>query len=240
MTIANRGRLDVRARHHPARVRAGATAGRGVAARHRAGAGPGGPGSGLALPGRRLWTRGDDASAGPEGRSAGTGRGYRRRRGPGRGQRCAAARRGSPAVRVPRPRPAQRDAAIPGAPYDLVYARLVLFHLPERVAVLGRLWDAVAPGGHLVVQDYDLAAVGSVPRMPIDDQLAGFILRCLHRGRLRGARRGPAAPAVRARRVSDSRTRPTSPAGWTGSPTPRRCWRGSSAASCRPRSAGAW
>ena len=67
------------------------------------------------------------------------------------------------------------ETAIPGAPYDLVYARLVLFHLPERVAVLGRLWDAVAPGGHLVVQDYDLAAVGSVPRMPIDDQLAGFI-----------------------------------------------------------------
>jgi hypothetical protein len=52
----------------------------------------------------------------------------------------------------------------------------VLFHLPERVAVLGRLWDAVAPGGHLVVQDYDLSAVGSVPRMPIDDRLAGFIL----------------------------------------------------------------
>ena len=67
------------------------------------------------------------------------------------------------------------DAAIPGAPYDLVYARLVLFHLPERVAVLGRLWDAVAPGGHLVIQDYDLAAVGSVPRTPLDDQLAGFI-----------------------------------------------------------------
>ena len=64
---------------------------------------------------------------------------------------------------------------IPGAPYDLVYARLVLFHLSDRVAVLGRLWDAVAPGGHLVVQDYDLSAVGSVPRMPIDDQLAGFI-----------------------------------------------------------------
>jgi SAM-dependent methyltransferase len=67
------------------------------------------------------------------------------------------------------------ETAIPGAPYDLVYARLVLFHLPERVAVLSRLWDAVAPGGHLVVQDYDLAAVGSVPRMPIDEQLAGFI-----------------------------------------------------------------
>jgi SAM-dependent methyltransferase len=67
-------------------------------------------------------------------------------------------------------------AQIPGAPYDLVYARLVLFHLPERVAVLGRLWEAVAPGGHLVVQDYDLSAVGSVPRTPFDDELAGFIL----------------------------------------------------------------
>jgi SAM-dependent methyltransferase len=71
----------------------------------------------------------------------------------------------------------RRDCDVPGAPYDLVYARLVLFHLPERVAVLGRLWDAVAPGGHLVVQDYDLAGVGSVPRQPLDDELAGFILR---------------------------------------------------------------
>jgi SAM-dependent methyltransferase len=58
------------------------------------------------------------------------------------------------------------DGPIPGAPYDLVYARLLLFHLPERAAVLARLWDAVAPGGHLVVQDYDLRAVGVLP--PLD------------------------------------------------------------------------
>jgi 2-polyprenyl-3-methyl-5-hydroxy-6-metoxy-1,4-benzoquinol methylase len=68
------------------------------------------------------------------------------------------------------------EVAVPGGPYDVVYARLVLFHLPERVAVLRRLWEAVAPGGHLVVQDYDLATVGSVPRRAIDDQLSGFIL----------------------------------------------------------------
>jgi SAM-dependent methyltransferase len=68
------------------------------------------------------------------------------------------------------------ENAIPGAPYDLVYARLVLFHLPDRVAVLRRLWDAVAPGGHLVVQDYDLAGVGTVPRTPLDERLADFIL----------------------------------------------------------------
>ncbi|HEX5494454.1 MAG TPA: methyltransferase domain-containing protein [Mycobacteriales bacterium] len=68
------------------------------------------------------------------------------------------------------------DAAIPGAPYDLVYTRLVLFHLPERVAVLSKLWDAVAPGGHLVVQDYDLSVVGSVPRTPIDERLVGLLM----------------------------------------------------------------
>jgi trans-aconitate methyltransferase len=52
---------------------------------------------------------------------------------------------------------------VPGAPFDLVYARLLLFHLPQRVSVLARLWDAVAPGGHLVVQDYDLRTVSVLP-----------------------------------------------------------------------------
>ena len=55
------------------------------------------------------------------------------------------------------------DEPVPGAPFDLVYARLLLFHLPQRAAVLARLWDAVAPGGHLVVQDYDLRSVSVLP-----------------------------------------------------------------------------
>jgi SAM-dependent methyltransferase len=55
------------------------------------------------------------------------------------------------------------DEPVPGGPYDLVYARLLLFHLPQRVAVLARLWDAVAPGGVLVVQDYDLGSIDVVP-----------------------------------------------------------------------------
>jgi SAM-dependent methyltransferase len=54
---------------------------------------------------------------------------------------------------------------IPGAPFDLVYARLLLFHLPQRVDVLARLWDAVAPGGHLLVQDYDLRSVSTLPQL---------------------------------------------------------------------------
>jgi trans-aconitate methyltransferase len=55
------------------------------------------------------------------------------------------------------------DEPIPGGPYDLVYARLLVFHLPQRVAVLRRLWDAVAPGGHLLVQDYDISKAGPAP-----------------------------------------------------------------------------
>jgi len=54
---------------------------------------------------------------------------------------------------------------IPRAPFDLVYARLLLFHLPQRVSVLARLWDAVAPGGHLLVQDYDLRGISMLPEL---------------------------------------------------------------------------
>jgi ubiquinone/menaquinone biosynthesis C-methylase UbiE len=54
---------------------------------------------------------------------------------------------------------------IPGAPFDVVYARLLLFHLPQRIAVLARLWDAVAPGGHLVVQDYDVRSASVLPAL---------------------------------------------------------------------------
>lgn len=65
---------------------------------------------------------------------------------------------------------------VPGAPFDLVYARLLLFHLPERVAVLARLWDSVAPGGHLVVQDYDLRAVGVLPELASVDEVGRVII----------------------------------------------------------------
>ena len=54
---------------------------------------------------------------------------------------------------------------VPGGPYDLVFARLLLFHLPQRLAVLRRLWDAVAPGGHLVVQEYDLRTISVLPSL---------------------------------------------------------------------------
>ena len=59
-----------------------------------------------------------------------------------------------------------QDAPVPQGPYDVVLARLLLFHLPSRVEVLARLWDAVAPGGHLVVQDYDLTTADVLAPAP--------------------------------------------------------------------------
>lgn len=67
------------------------------------------------------------------------------------------------------------DAAVPGGPYDLVFARLLLFHVPDRVAVLRRLWAAVAPGGHLVVQDYDLNAIDVEPALASVAEVAAIL-----------------------------------------------------------------
>jgi SAM-dependent methyltransferase len=43
---------------------------------------------------------------------------------------------------------------LPGR-FDLIHARLVLAHLPERRQVLGRLVDALTPGGALVIDEFD-------------------------------------------------------------------------------------
>ncbi|OLZ65342.1 hypothetical protein AV521_32160 [Streptomyces sp. IMTB 2501] len=44
---------------------------------------------------------------------------------------------------------------LPGRDYDLVHARLVLLHLPERLSVLRRLVSALRPGGWLVLEEFD-------------------------------------------------------------------------------------
>lgn len=46
-----------------------------------------------------------------------------------------------------------------GADYDLVVARALLHHLPERFAVLPRLMAAVRPGGYLVLEEPDFHPV---------------------------------------------------------------------------------
>ncbi|HEV7658185.1 MAG TPA: methyltransferase domain-containing protein [Mycobacteriales bacterium] len=43
----------------------------------------------------------------------------------------------------------------PDGPFDLVHARLVLVHVPQRVAALASMIGALRPGGWLVVEDAD-------------------------------------------------------------------------------------
>lgn len=50
--------------------------------------------------------------------------------------------------------------------YDLVHARQVLMHLPEREAVLEKLAAAVKPGGWLFVEDADASTDGPDPTVP--------------------------------------------------------------------------
>jgi SAM-dependent methyltransferase len=45
----------------------------------------------------------------------------------------------------------------PGGPFDLVHARLVLVHVPERDAALAHMVDSLRPGGVLLVEDADPA-----------------------------------------------------------------------------------
>ncbi|WP_394845484.1 methyltransferase domain-containing protein [Pendulispora brunnea] len=47
-----------------------------------------------------------------------------------------------------------RTDEVPARAFDLIHARLVLMHLPEREHVLSRLVKALAPGGYLVISDF--------------------------------------------------------------------------------------
>lgn len=46
-----------------------------------------------------------------------------------------------------------QSQAVPEGPFDLIHARAVLQHLPERADVLSRLVEATAVGGWLVIED---------------------------------------------------------------------------------------
>ncbi|KKK00566.1 methyltransferase [Micromonospora sp. HK10] len=62
-----------------------------------------------------------------------------------------------------------RSDPTPGDAFDLVHARLVLLHLPERRRVLASLAGALAPGGWLVVEEFDCTAPLRVLTAPSDD-----------------------------------------------------------------------
>jgi SAM-dependent methyltransferase len=59
-----------------------------------------------------------------------------------------------------------RGEAVPGAPFDLVFARLLLCHMTDPVAAVRALAAQLRPGGGLVLMDYDLTRLASRPEDP--------------------------------------------------------------------------
>ena len=53
---------------------------------------------------------------------------------------------------------------LPGGPWDLIHERLVLQHVPARLEVLDRMVAALAPGGWVVLEDFDTAEVRTTDR----------------------------------------------------------------------------
>jgi ubiquinone/menaquinone biosynthesis C-methylase UbiE len=70
-----------------------------------------------------------------------------------------------------------RDA-LPSAEFDLVHARLLLEHLPERNSVLRALADAVTPGGWLLIEDLDWSTALVIdPPSTVHETVANAIMR---------------------------------------------------------------
>jgi SAM-dependent methyltransferase len=69
---------------------------------------------------------------------------------------------------------------VPG-PYDLIHARLLLLHLPNRVKILSNLVDSLAPGGWLMLTEYTGPAqrVVTVPN-PEDEQFFCHVQETAH------------------------------------------------------------
>src|SRR3954452_15896556 len=68
-------------------------------------------------------------------------------------------------------------ANLPAGRFDLVHARLVLEHLPERDRVLSALAAAVRPGGWLLIEDFDWSTAMVVdPPSELHERVAGACL----------------------------------------------------------------
>lgn len=91
---------------------------------------------------------------------------------------------------------------LPDAAFDLVHARHVLGHLPDRGGALHRLASALRPGGWMVIEDYDFGwfLLGDWPCAPADHgpmlaRVWGAAIEAMRTGHYDGswARRLPAA-----------------------------------------------
>ena len=62
-----------------------------------------------------------------------------------------------------------------GKQFDAIVARLLVFHLPDREAVLRRTLDLLRPGGTLVLIEFDIGAARAEPGVPLLDAARHWI-----------------------------------------------------------------
>lgn len=68
-----------------------------------------------------------------------------------------------------------------GAPFDLVFARLLLCHMTDPVGTVRRLVALVRPGGRLVLLDYDMSRLAIRPEHPRCERGFEILTECFRR-----------------------------------------------------------
>jgi ubiquinone/menaquinone biosynthesis C-methylase UbiE len=68
-----------------------------------------------------------------------------------------------------------------GAPFNLVFARLLICHMTDPVGTVRNLWSWVAPGGVLLIQDYDMGVIKVTPPNPLVEEGFEILQQCFAR-----------------------------------------------------------
>ena len=74
-----------------------------------------------------------------------------------------------------------RGEAVDGAPYDLVFARLLLCHMTDPVGVVRHLAAQLRPGGRIVLIDYDMSRFAIRPEHPDVERGFEIVTECFRR-----------------------------------------------------------
>lgn len=74
-----------------------------------------------------------------------------------------------------------RGDPVPGQPFDVVFARLLLCHMTDPVGTVRRLGALARPGGRLVLVDYDLAHLAVRPEHPAFERGFEILTECFRR-----------------------------------------------------------
>jgi trans-aconitate methyltransferase len=84
--------------------------------------------------------------------------------------------------------------AIPDAPFDLTFCRLVLMHLPHPVSLLEKMHHWTKPGGYVSTQEFDFGAIAVEPLCPPMTEFSRMF-EGVFRGHGRNLRAGRQLPA---------------------------------------------